>query len=368
MSDGELTRLVFLPGFSTAEKVTNVSGRGVGMDVVKTNIERAGGTVDIVSHVGVGTTIKIKIPLTLAIIPALIVSLGSDRYAIPQVSLLELVRIEAAEVARRVEHIQGAPVLRLRDRLLPLVDLMAVLAEPPAQRLDDVSIVILQADDRAFGLVVDGVNDTEEIVVKPLGRELKRLATFAGATILGDGRVALILDVVGVARRAEVLSEVRDHGMLANDAASSEVRTAAGQALLLVQRGDRDRLALPLSLVSRLEEFPCGDIEEVDSRRVMQYRGEILPLVSLDGVLGSSRSSGATAAETEKVQVVVLSGAGGSVGLEIDRILDIVYDRVVVRKAGARVGVCGTAVIQGRVTEMLDVGAAMQALGVAAAS
>jgi two-component system chemotaxis sensor kinase CheA len=368
MSDGEITQLVFQPGFSTAERVTNVSGRGVGMDVVKTNIERTGGTVDLVSHPGAGTTIKIRIPLTLAIIPALIVALGADRYAIPQASLLELVRIEAGEVARRIESIRGTPVLRLRDKLLPLVDLRKVLAEPAVAKSDDVNVVILQADDRAFGLVVDVVKDTEEIVVKPLGRELKRLATFAGATILGDGRVALILDVAGVARRAEVLTEVREHASMTNDASASEAKGAAGQALLLVQRGAHDRIALPLSLVSRLEEFPCGQIEEVDSRRVMQYRGDILPLVSLDGVLGAGRVYDDVAAGKDRVQVVVLSNGAGSVGLEIDRILDIVYDRVVVKKAGARLGVSGTAVIQGRVTQMLDVGAAMAALGVAAAS
>ncbi len=365
MGERELLRLIFLPGFSTAERVTNVSGRGVGMDVVKTNVERIGGTVDLASRPGVGTTLKIKIPLTLAIIPALIVRLGEDRYAIPQVSLLELVRIDPGQAGAQVERIQGAPVLRLRDKLLPLVDLRHVLCEPSESETSDkvVNIVVLQADDRPFGLVVDGISDTEEIVVKPLGRELKGLPTFAGATILGDGRVALILDVVGVARRAEVLSEVRERVALASKGTGIEGKDDAGHALLLLQRGRDGRLALPLSLVSRLEEFSRESIEGAGSRRVVQYRGEILPLVTLDPVLGPTDEA---TPRDSPLQIVVLTSEAGSVGLVIDRILDIVHDSVVIKRAGARPGVRGTAVIQGRVTEMLDVPAAMRALGVAA--
>ncbi len=364
MSERDLWRFIFMPGFSTAEKVTNVSGRGVGMDVVKTNIERIGGTIDLSSRAGEGTTLKIKIPLTLAIIPALIVSLGEDRYAIPQVSLLELVRIESGDVARRIENIQGAPVLRLRDKLLPLIDLRRVLEEPArAETLEPVvSVVILQADDRVFGLVVDGVHDTEEIVVKPLGRELKALTTFAGATILGDGRVALICDVAGIARRAEVLSEGGDHSALSHRGKGAQITDDVSDSLLLLRRGSRGRLALPLAHVARLEEFPRDAIEAIGSRRVMQYRGEILPLVSLDGVLGPSDSAG----DSPTVQVVVLSHAGGTVGLEIDDVLDIVHESVTVKTAGVRPGVRGTAVIQGRVTELLDVREAMSALGVGA--
>jgi len=178
MTEREIFNLIFLPGFSTAEKVTNVSGRGVGMDVVKTNVEKIGGTVDVQSTLGKGTTVRVKIPLTLAIIPALVVTCGGDRYAIPQVSLLELVRFEADEVAKGIEMVQGAPVHRLRGRLLPLVYLSRVLelaggAEPRSQAGNAVNIVVLQAEGRAFGLVVDEINDTEEIVVKPLGKQLK---------------------------------------------------------------------------------------------------------------------------------------------------------------------------------------------------
>ena len=207
MRDRELALLIFRPGFSTAEKVTNVSGRGVGMDVVKTNIEKIGGAVDIQSQPGRGTTIKIKIPLTLAIIPALVVSSGGDRYAIPQVSLLELVRLEGAQARQGIEQLHSAPVYRLRGQLLPLVYLnreLGLSEVPDAATQDDgiVNIVVLRADDRQFGLVVDAINDTEEIVVKPLGKQFKGVSIFAGATIMGDGNVALILDVLGVAQSA----------------------------------------------------------------------------------------------------------------------------------------------------------------------
>ncbi|MGB2834008.1 MAG: chemotaxis protein CheA, partial [Candidatus Sulfotelmatobacter sp.] len=218
MTEREIFNLIFLPGFSTAEKVTNVSGRGVGMDVVKTNVEKIGGTVDVQSALGKGTTVRVKIPLTLAIIPALVVSCGGDRYAIPQVSLLELVRLEADEVSKGIEMVQGAPVHRLRGRLLPLVYLSRVLelagaAEPRSQAGNVVNIVVLQAEGRPFGLVVDEINDTEEIVVKPLGKQLKGVNTFAGATIMGDGKVALILDALGLAQKANVISELQDRAM-----------------------------------------------------------------------------------------------------------------------------------------------------------
>jgi two-component system, chemotaxis family, sensor kinase CheA len=198
MSDRELVNLVFLPGFSTADRVTQFSGRGVGMDVVRTNIEKIGGTVDVDSRPGRGTTVRMKIPLTLAIIPALTVTTGGDRYAIPQVSLLELVRLEGEQVRKGIEWAHGVPVYRLRGNLLPLVYLARELRVESAGSGEAVHIVVLQADDRQFGLVVDGIHDTEEIVVKPLQKQLKGVAAFSGATIMGDGRVALILDVDAV--------------------------------------------------------------------------------------------------------------------------------------------------------------------------
>src|SRR5271156_5631866 len=215
MPERENFNLIFLPGFYTAEKVTNVSGRGVGMDVVKTNVEKIGGTVEIQSTPGRGTTVRVKIPLTLAIIPALVVTRGGERYAIPQVNLLELVRLEAEQAVTAIEMVHGVPVYRLRGRLLPLVYLsrelkLAENGNPDGKSDDSVNIVVLQADDRQFGLVVDKINDTEEIVVKPLRKQLKTVKTFAGSSIMGDGKVALILDVLGLAQRASVVSETRE--------------------------------------------------------------------------------------------------------------------------------------------------------------
>ena len=214
LSDRELVGLVFLPGFSTTERVTHFSGRGVGMDVVRTNVEKIGGTVDLESHPGRGTTVKMKIPLTLAIIPALTVTTGGDRYAIPQVNLLELVRLEGERADRGIERIGDAPVYRLRGDLLPLVYLDRELQVETARPAGgDVYIVVLQADDRQFGLVVDDIHDTEEIVVKPLQKQLKGIPVLSGATIMGDGRVALILDVLGLAQRANVVSGARGWGL-----------------------------------------------------------------------------------------------------------------------------------------------------------
>jgi two-component system chemotaxis sensor kinase CheA len=374
MSEREVLNLIFLPGFSTATKVTNVSGRGVGMDVVKTNIEKIGGVVDVHSQSGKGTTLKIKIPLTLAIIPALTVTSGGDRYAIPQVSLLELVRLEGEQARKGIEMIHGASVHRLRGRLLPLVYLNRALgieaesssdgAEKPAA--DVANIVVLQADDRQFGLVVDEINDTEEIVVKPLGKQLKGITTFAGATIMGDGRVALILDVLGLAQRANVVSEVRDRAMV-EKAAATEVRHDDGESLLLLRGPDDGRMAMPLSLVARLEEFDRGSVEKAEGRHVVQYRGQILPLIHLSSALPERRQqtrsseSAEPGGEDEKIQVVVYADQGRSVGFVVDRILDIAHEDGKIQKHTGRQGTLGSMVVQGRVTELLDVKGIIQA-------
>jgi len=354
MGERELLGLIFLPGFSTAEKVTNVSGRGVGMDVVKTNIEKIGGTVDIHSKVGHGTTLKVKIPLTLAIIPALVVTSRGERYAIPQVSLLELVRLEADQVRRAIESIHGAPVYRLRGTLLPLVHLADELGHQAPESTEDgaVNIVVLQADGRQFGLVVEGISDTEEIVVKPLGKQLKGISTFAGATIMGDGKVALILDVLGLAQHARVVSEVHE-GAMAEEHASDAAEAEAGRlrTLLLLGVGDSGRLAVPLDLVDRLEEFPGDAVELSADQEVVQYRGQILPLVRLADVLGSARAD-----EPERpLHVVVATEQGRTVGIVVDRILDIVEDRLDIRRGVQRHGLLGSAVIQQKVTDLLDV-------------
>lgn len=358
MSDRESIQLILLPGFSTAPKVTNVSGRGVGMDVVKTNVEKIGGTLDIQSELGQGTTLRIKIPLTLAIIPALIVTTADDRYAIPQVSLLELVRLEGEQVRKSIEYVHGAPVYRLRGKLLPLVDLSERLgvvapAADVQKSYEDriINIVVLRANDRQYGLVVDKVNDTAEIVVKPLGRQLKGISEYAGTTIMGDGSVALILDVMGIALAAGLTGDVRDqvHPLSAKDGAQSNEPT---QTLLVVDLGDARRFALPTSMVARLERIPGSMIEFTDGREVMQYRNEILPIVRLSDVFGAAGTDSDTSAE---LQIIVYAEEDYSCGFAVNRIVDIVETELRLKsKSGEHENLLGTTVIQDRVTDVLN--------------
>ncbi len=353
MSEREGLNLIFLPGLSTAERVTNVSGRGVGMDVVKTNIEKIGGMVDVQSTAGRGTTLKIKIPLTLAIIPALIVTSGKERFAIPQVSLLELVRLEGSDAIAGIEDIGGAPVYRLRGNLLPLVDLNRELRLPASAtgggNAQLVNIVVLQADDRQFGLVVDEINDTEEIVVKPLGKQLKGLACFAGATIMGDGQVALILDVLGIAQMANVVTELRSRA--GNERASKNGESAGNRdTWLLFTVGENGRMATQLSSVSRLEEIPVNLIERSGDSEVVQYRQHIMPLIRISTLLNRpSRTQ-----DAERVQVIVFAQGESYIGLVVDEIVDIVEQQISLERCGQHAGVSGSAVIQQRVTDVLD--------------
>lgn len=356
MGDAELTQLIFLPGFSTAEKVTNVSGRGVGMDVVKTNIEKIGGTVDLQTRPGEGTTLRIKIPLTLAIIPALIVTCGGDRYAIPQVSLLELVRLDRDAARGRVESFQGAPVYRLRGNLLPLVYLHQLLHIDPQPTGDSVTIVVLRADDKSFGLIVDGIYDTEEIVVKPLGKVLQQIALFAGATIMGDGRVALIVDVLGVAQESRVAIS-RDRTAAEKQAASEGEGKAEIQTMLLVGLGSERRLAIPLAQIARLEEIPARSVEWSDGQEVIRYREEILPLLRVYDMLGCI---GEPPPASEDLQVIVVADGNRSAGLVVGSILDAVETEVTIRRGSRRAGLIGTAVIQNRVTDVVDVHALLE--------
>jgi len=367
MTERELFRLVFLPGFSTAAKVTNVSGRGVGMDVVRTNIERIGGTIDLHGQRGVGTTIKIKIPLTLAIIPALVVASGDNRYAIPQASLVELVHLDGSHARDGVELLYGVPVYRLRGKLLTLVYLSDALLDtappPPSDsEIPEVNIVVLQADDRQFGLVVQAVHDTEEIVVKPLGKHLKGTPVFAGATIMGDGRVALILDILGLAKHTRVLAEGHERARLEPPASAIDVQSDR-QTLLVFATPDDGRMAIPLSRVARLEEFPRGVVERVGRELLVQYRGEIMPVVDLNAMLVERRVAprvNHVAAASNIIQVVVFAHAGAHVGLIVDQILDIVEDSLANPRPPGRPAVLGTVVIAGRVTELLDVEAVLR--------
>jgi two-component system, chemotaxis family, sensor kinase CheA len=350
LTDREAHNLIFQPGFSTAKTVTNVSGRGVGLDVVKTHIEKIGGVVDVLSRPGEGTTVKLKIPLTLAIIPGLVITSGGERFVIPQVSLLELIRLEEDSLEKHIEHVHGTPVYRRRGSLLPIAYLNRVLGLKAASRGEVVSMVVLQAEDRQFGLVVDGINDTQEIVVKPLGKQLKGLTVYAGATIMGDGRVALILDVLGIGQRSGVLNESRDQTRAAAEQKTQS--TIEQQRLLLFRAGSFGRLAVPLSLVARLEEFPQSSIEHAGGSQVVQYRNRILPLVPLRGVLEPGAPDEGQAADP--VQVIVFNDGERSLGVVVDQILDVAEDAVTVHQKTSRPGLLGSAVVGKQVADFVD--------------
>ena len=366
MSEGEILNLVFLPGFSTAEKVTNLSGRGVGMDVVKTNIDRVNGTVDLQSNPGKGTTVRIKIPLTLAIVRAVIIQTNGNRFAIPQVNIQELVRLDADHVRTEIESVHGVPVYRMRGRLLPLVYLSEELkltkrtGNQPTEE-EAINIVVLQANEHPFGLVVNEINDSEEIVVKPLSKQLRALKIFAGATIMGDGKVALILDVVGLAQNASIFSEASDQALAQKTAevlAGQDRNQSEKQTFLLFAGPDDSRMAMPLATVARLEEFPAKDVEKSGDEWVVQYRGKILPLLRLDVVLEERRERVRHArkkVEPDPLQVLVCNDEGRTIGIVVDRILDIVEDRATVKSPATREGIQCAVVINERVTEMIDI-------------
>ena len=343
MDQREVLDLIFRPGFSTAAAVTNVSGRGVGMDVVRTNIERIGGSVDLSSRPGLGTTFRVRIPLTLAIIPALVVGEQDERYAIPQANLVELVRLEGKDISSQIKTLAGAPVLQLRGHLVPLVSLGGALGLAETES-DIVTIVVVQADDLRFGLRVADVCDTQEIVVKPLGRQLKGIRIYAGATIMGDGRVALILDIAGLAHAA---------GITANSVQKT-VETSADDdkvAMLVLEVGNGRRAALPLAEISRLEEFEPERVEWSGRTEVAQYRGGILPLIRLAEAIGLNTSTTAT----DQLSIVVHGEGPDRVGIVVDRVIDVVDTARSHTAVGARPGVLGSAVVRDRVTDLVDV-------------
>jgi two-component system chemotaxis sensor kinase CheA len=347
MSDRERTALIFRPGFSTTDAVTNVSGRGVGMDVVKTNIERIGGIVEVVSEPGHGTTIRVTIPLTLAIIPALTVTTGGEQYAIPQLNIRELVRL-GGNRSHKIEYLQGVPVYRLREKLLPIVDLAVELQVPDDARQDPTTLIVLRAAEQEFGLLVDDVQEMEEIVVKPLSSQLAAITIFAGATIVTDGRVALILDVLSLALGARAIS----HRQLVADAEIEPERVTEARrstTLLLVGVGENRRIGLPLDRVTRLEELPRDTLQQVGGRQVARYRGQILPLVRISSLLGEL-----VPPHEERLLTVVHAAGGRSVGLVVDEILDIASTGVDVNSDVTDAGLTGSVLVDHRVVELLD--------------
>jgi two-component system chemotaxis sensor kinase CheA len=357
MSPQDILQMIFLPGFSTAAAVTNVSGRGVGMDVVKTNIEAIGGTIEVESEAGRGTVCRLRIPLTLAIVPALTVECAGDRYAIPQISLQELVSLDAEKAANAVEEVGGAPVYRLRGELLPLVRLTDVLGLTSERHDGHVVIAVLRSEGRRFGLVVDRVLNTEEIVVKALGGQLKSIGLYSGATVLGDGTIALILDVQALARRALRTESTERAQEAAREAAAQAASTDTDrQRMLLAAIGGGRRVAIPLDTVTRLEQVRTDSVEKVGNREVVQYRGAILPMVRLDRHLGAYGET-----EREVLEVIVYSDHGRSVAIVVEEILDIVDGEAAVRSDIDDMGLLGSAVLGDKVTELLDVRAAILA-------
>ena len=352
MSTADTMQLIFRPGFSTAATVTNVSGRGVGMDVVKTNIENIGGSIEIESELGKGSTFRLRIPLTLAIVPTLTVDCGGETYAVPQVNLLELVALSGSS-AGGIEEIGGAQVYRLRGQLLPLVRLKDLLQDTSDNGDGDGVITVLHSEGRRFGLVVDRVVNTEDIVVKPLSKLLKSIGMYSGATILGDGRVSLILDVQHMARTA-LKTDAYERLDVAKGGGTAVV--AEKERMLVVGIDGGRRVAIPLESVTRLEDARTDTIERVGSREVLRRDGQILPLVRLANLLGGYASE-----QRDAVPVVVYSTGGRSVAMAVEEILDIVDASEAVRSEINDHGLLGSLVVKDRVTELLDVRSAILA-------
>jgi two-component system, chemotaxis family, sensor kinase CheA len=344
-SETEICNFIFLPGFSTAAQVTNISGRGVGLDVVRANIEQIGGTVDFKSVFGVGATFMIKIPLTLAIVSALIVEVGGERFAIPQLAVLELVRASAGS-EHRIERIKDTPVLRLRNKLLPLIHLKEAL-RLGVSPTDDGFIVVTQVGSQVFGAVVDGVFHTEEIVIKPMSSKLRHIPAFSGTTILGDGSVIMIIDPNGIAQAVGRVTAVTQAERTEVES-SEEARAEDLTSLLVFRAGSPQPKAVPLSLVSRLEEIDCRRIEISDSRYLVQYRDQLMPLLRVDTKAGIKQEGAQP--------ILVFSDDGRSMGLVVDEIIDIVEERLDIEVASDRPGVLGYAVVKGNATEIIDVG------------
>ena len=361
MTDGQIQRFIFRAGFSTAAAVTAVSGRGVGMDVVKTNIEKIGGTIDLKSTAGQGTTFTVKIPLTLAIVSALIVEAGKERFAIPQLSVVELVRAQRGASGQRdasgqrigqgsgnsvIERINDTPVLRLRNRLLPLISLTELLALGVEDKAETAAhVVVAQVGQHMMGIIVDRVFDTEEIVVKPVAPILRHVTMFSGNTILGDGSVIMILDPNGIARASGVGAGSESRLLRAS---TVDPQTSADKtAMLLFRAGENHRKGVPLGLVARLEDIPREKIELSCGAPVTQYRGKLMPLIAIDGGIDQ---------QTPTQPLLVFAEGDRIMGLMVDEIIDVVEDRLDIALAGARAGLLGTAVIGGQATDVLDTG------------
>ncbi|MCU0552943.1 MAG: chemotaxis protein CheA [Leptolyngbya sp. Prado105] len=345
MRDREAFELIFAPGFSTTTEVTQLSGRGVGMDVVRRNLESVNGTIEVESELGQGTTFRLKIPLTLAIIPTLLIRSGGEQFAIPQASVQELIRIEGHDrIDQSIETVLDVPVYRLRGQILPLINLASVLKLPilPTETL---YFVVITADSYRFGLIVDHIEDIQDIVVQPLSKQLKSLEMFSGATVLGSGEAALILDAVGIASYIGIQPQLIS--------ISPEVEHHQRQLILVILGHENTRMGIVLTQATRLETIASNRIEQVGEQYLMQYRDRVVVLIDLQAVLTQNRRSLDQFAEFVSIVVIELN-AGRIVGLIVHQILDIVEETLTVTGSAIRAGSQCYATVQGQITEILD--------------
>ncbi|RSL15262.1 two-component system chemotaxis sensor kinase CheA [Edaphobacter aggregans] len=325
MTEREALQLIFLPGFSTAAAVTTVSGRGVGMDVVRANVEKVGGSVELESKVGMGTTLRLRVPLTLAIVPALVVRSGGQSFALPQSALVELVYVPQRDAKTAVERVGAAEVYRLRERLLPIVWLerLLELEKRNAAESHGFYLAVLEAEGCRYGLVVDDLLAPEEIVVKPLSAVLREIGLFSGATVLGNGTLALILDIGATAARAGVkpVEEAQDEIEM-----EEKVVQGAEVSLLVFEDRARERTALPLDVVERIESVPLSQIEYAGGRPLLQYRGELLPLRDEGRVLAELEAEQERGEEATVTVLICRNSRKSAVrrtGMVVRRVLDV---------------------------------------------
>jgi len=404
MSAKEIQQLIMLPGFSTADSVSDVSGRGVGMDVVKSNVERLGGTIDIESEMGKGTKIALTLPLTLAIIPSLIIQSEKRTFAIPQVGVEELVRIRAFEVTKKIERIQGAEVMRLRGKLLPLVRLSSLLNLVPtfvhpetkevlpdkrtrlsdrrgtpeseaasaeaAERRDGnsdrrsnvsnaVKIVVVKSGLNHFGLIVDSVFDNEEIVVKPLPEYFKATQVYAGATILGDGKVAMILDPSGIAIRANLRFSDLDKEQVREQEAHARKKSEQTSEILLFDNGSTERFGMSLTSVARIEKVDMSEIETVGSKEFLKREGTSLPLVRIQDYLPVSSPE----QSNNQFFIILPKSSEHKVGIVAQSVFDVVSTHLTLDTSNIKgTGVMGSTIINNRLTILLDLNTLLSAV------
>ena len=347
LSDKDCGKLLFLKGFSLTENSLMKPAKGNGLTQTREMIEKIGGTLDIDIQPGIQTNLKIKIPLTLAIIPALIVSSNSNRYAIPQVNIKELLWLEGEQSLQQIEEISGSQFYRLRGNLLPLVQLSQVLKTENPEHRSDLNIVVLQADDISFGLVVEQIHNAEEIVVKNLDSFFKTIGSFSGATMLGDGEIVLILDVVGLAQNAMMVSS-KNSELIKTETSSND--DEENQPMLIVSLNKEHSLAIRLSDVTRLEEVKKSDLETSGKETVLQYRGELMPLISIPELFNAS--DGET---RDKIEVVVHTHEGQSLGLIVKNILDIVHEKLSRKRSNPDLNLLGTIITDNSVVDVIDV-------------